>query len=123
VISRVDALAGERPANDPIATYERASARDFAGEQAAAEDSYRRAFALGLRTADRRRAVEATVQLASPLRLLGHPDEAVFVIDHIDVQVLEEERDWLAAFRSLPYSTPAAPKTPPAVPCRPSRCT
>ncbi|HEY7077618.1 MAG TPA: tetratricopeptide repeat protein [Solirubrobacteraceae bacterium] len=100
-ISQIDALASERPADDPIATYERACARDFAGEEAEAEALYRRALALGLRTVDRRRTVEATVQLASTLRLLNRPEEAIFVIDRIDVQVLEDERDWLAAFRSL----------------------
>jgi tetratricopeptide (TPR) repeat protein len=101
VISAIDALAGERSVDDPVAVYERASARDFAGREAEAEALYRRALSLGLADADRRRGVEATVQLSSTLRLLGRPDEAVAVIDEVPVEVLDDDRDWLVAFRAL----------------------
>jgi hypothetical protein len=101
VVSRIDALADERPVDDPVALYERASARDFAGRAAEAELLYRRALSLGLADADRRRAVEATVQLASTLRLLERPGEAVAVIDGARVQALAEEQDWLRAFKAL----------------------
>ncbi len=43
VISQIDALADKRPGDDPVALYERASARDFADRQAEAEPLYRQA--------------------------------------------------------------------------------
>lgn len=101
VITEIDALASERSADDPVALYERASARDFADRAAEAETLYRRALSLGLPDVDRRRTVEATVQLASTLRLLGRPEDAVAVVDGVPVEVLDDELDWLAAFRSL----------------------
>jgi hypothetical protein len=101
VISQIDALVDERPVDDPVAVYERASARDFAGREAEAAPLYRRSLSLGLADADRRRAVQATVQLASTLRLLGRPGEALDAIDGAHVDLLDEERDWLTAFRAL----------------------
>ena len=62
---------------------------------------YKRALSLGLAEADRRRTVEATVQLASTLRLLGRWDEAVAVVDQVPVEVMDDEQDWLSAFKAL----------------------
>lgn len=101
VVTTIDALAKERPVDDPVALHERASARDFAGRESEAEQPYRRALALGLADVDRRRAVEATVQLASTLRLLGRPGEALEVLDQAPEDLRPEEHDWLTAFRVL----------------------
>lgn len=101
VIRRIDALADERAVDEPVALFERASARDFVGATSEAEMLYRRALSAGLGQRDRRRAVEATVQLASSLRLLGRSAEALDVIDTIEVEVGDEELDWLSAFRAL----------------------
>ena len=101
VVSAIDTLANERPADDPVAAYERASARDYAGREQEAEALYRSALSLGLAEADRRRTLEATVQLASTLRLLGRCDEAVAVLDQVPVEVMDDERDWLSAFKAL----------------------
>ncbi|MBQ9917465.1 MAG: tetratricopeptide repeat protein [Microbacterium sp.] len=73
VIERIDALAGERPEDDPVALFERAGARDSAGLEADAEVLYRRALAGGL---DDERRTQATIQLASTIRNLGKIDEA-----------------------------------------------
>jgi Tetratrico peptide repeat len=81
LLHAMDALAAERPPGDPVAIYERASARDFAGRESDAEVLYREALAGGLAHVDERRAVEARVQLASTLRLLGRPPEAVSVLE------------------------------------------
>ncbi|MFF0910171.1 tetratricopeptide repeat protein [Microbacterium enclense] len=73
VVARIDALAAERPADDPVVLFERAGARDSAGLEAEAEELYRRALALGL---DHERRTRATIQLASTIRNLGKTDEA-----------------------------------------------
>lgn len=77
VIERMDALAAERPEDDPRAIFERAGARDFAGAEVDAEPLYRRALALGLTEPHRAHAV---IQLASTLRNLGRADESVVML-------------------------------------------
>jgi len=73
LVPAIDALAAERPADDPAAAYERASARDSVGIEGEAEPLYRVALAGDL---DERRRPQATIQLASTLRLLGRLDES-----------------------------------------------
>lgn len=73
VVERIDALASERPEDDPVALFERAGARDSAGLEAEAEVLYRRALDGGL---DDERRTRATIQLASTIRNLGKIDEA-----------------------------------------------
>ncbi|MEJ5913150.1 tetratricopeptide repeat protein [Pseudokineococcus sp. 1T1Z-3] len=79
VLQAVEALATERPPRDPAALFERASAHDYAGQEAYAEGLYRQALGAGL-TGDRR--AQAVIQLASTLRLLGRPGEAVDLLEH-----------------------------------------
>lgn len=74
VVAAVEALTAERPAGDPAACYELASAYDYAGREAAAEPLYRQALEAGL-TGERRSS--ALIQIASTLRNLGRPAEAV----------------------------------------------
>jgi tetratricopeptide (TPR) repeat protein len=97
-ISRVDALAAERPASDPAAAFEAASARDFADREAEAEPLYRRAMSLGLREPRKSRAV---IQLASTLRNLGRPTEAIAILqdgfsDAADHPLADAARAFLA---------------------------
>jgi thioredoxin-like negative regulator of GroEL len=73
VVERIDALASERPEDDPVALFERAGARDSAGLEVEAEVLYRRALDGGL---DDERRTRATIQLASTIRNLGKIDEA-----------------------------------------------
>ncbi len=97
VVRRIDALASELPADDPIALFERAGARDSAGREAEAEALYREALAHGL-SASRR--VQAHIQLASTIRNLGRPLEAVELLDAIEPEA-GELRDAVVAFRAL----------------------
>lgn len=74
VIDRIDELVAERPADDAVAKFEAAGARDSAGLESQAEPLYRQALALGLPESQR---AQATIQLASTLRNLGRLDEAI----------------------------------------------
>ncbi|PWC04475.1 tetratricopeptide repeat protein [Agromyces badenianii] len=96
VIRRIDALAEER-AEHPIALFERAGARDSAGREAEAEELYRRALERGLDGSER---VQAHVQLASTIRNLGRPLEAIALLDAIESDA-GELRDAVVAFRAL----------------------
>ena len=97
VIRRIDALADERPPGDPIALFERAGARDAAGLEAEAEHLYREALERGLDGSER---VQAHIQLASTIRNLGRPLEAVRLLDAIEPEA-GELRDAVVAFRAL----------------------
>ncbi|GAA1524476.1 tetratricopeptide (TPR) repeat protein [Microbacterium ginsengiterrae] len=81
-IRAIDALALERAADDPVALFERAGARDSAGAELAAKALYRQALDGGL---DEERRVRATIQLASTLRNLGEIEESL--------RMLREEHD------------------------------
>ncbi|GAB2474712.1 tetratricopeptide repeat protein [Jatrophihabitans fulvus] len=93
VVADVRALVDERP-DDAAARFEWASALDFAGREGEAEPEYRAALASPDLDADRRG--QATVQLASTLRNLGRPDEALALLT--DVPGLP---DAITAFRAL----------------------
>ncbi|MCU1405725.1 MAG: hypothetical protein JWQ43_2028 [Glaciihabitans sp.] len=77
VLARIDALVAERPATDPRATFEAASARDYADREVEAEPLYRAALSLGLSEPTKGRAM---IQLASTLRNLSRPEEAIDVL-------------------------------------------
>lgn len=74
------ALLDERPADDPLALYERASMHDSLGEEAEAVPLYRAAIP-GL---DPDRRARATIQLASSLRVLGDPSGAIALLSTFD---------------------------------------
>jgi tetratricopeptide (TPR) repeat protein len=74
LLATVTALAAERPAGDAASAFERASALDHVGREQDAEALYRHALAAGLDDHHRQRAV---IQLASTVRNLGRPEEAV----------------------------------------------
>lgn len=76
--ARIRALAAERPDGDAAALFEMAAAHDSTGEPQEAEPRYRRALEAGLTGLRRRRAV---IQLASTLRVLGHPREGVELLE------------------------------------------
>ena len=77
VVRAIDELAGEVPADDAIALFERAGARDSAGDESGAEPLYRRALEVGL---DEERRTRAVIQLASTIRNLGKTDEALAML-------------------------------------------
>jgi hypothetical protein len=97
VIRRIDALAAERPPGDPVALFERAGARDSAGLESAAEPLYREALESGLGGSER---VQAHIQLASTIRNLGRPSEAIALLDAIEPDA-GDLRDAVVAFRAL----------------------
>ncbi len=78
VVAAIEELAAERPAGDPAAAHELASAHDYAGRASSAEPLYRRALHAGLTGQRRSRAL---IQLASTLRNLGRATEAVDLLD------------------------------------------
>lgn len=76
-LQAIDALVAERADDDPVALFEAAGARDFAGREAEAEPLYRAALANGLAEPERGHAI---VQLASTLRNLDRPDESLALL-------------------------------------------
>lgn len=74
VPAAVTALVGERAEQDGVGLFELASAYDFAGLEAEAEQCYKAALAAGL---DDYRRPRAVVQLASTMRNRGQPAESV----------------------------------------------
>lgn len=97
VIERIDLLVAELPADDPRGPFEAAGARDSAGLEAEAEPRYRRALELGL---SGRARVEAHVQLASTVRNLGRPEEALVLLDGVGDDA-GDLADAVEAFRAL----------------------
>ena len=98
-IAEIDALAGQRPADDAVALFERAGARDSAGHEAAAEPLYRAALEAGL---DEELRPQAVIQLASTLRNLGKLDEALRLLqDEYEGAPDSPMRDAAAAFYAL----------------------
>lgn len=97
-VERLDALAGELPAGDPIGLFERASAQDSLGHEASAEPLYRHALAGGLTGTRRRRA---TIQLASTLRNLGQIDESIAMLEAERTMPPDDLDDAVAAFLAL----------------------
>jgi hypothetical protein len=72
--ARIDALAGELPADDPVGLFERGCANDSTGRPDVAVPLYDEALERGLEGIRRRRAV---IQMASSLRNLGEPQRSV----------------------------------------------
>ena len=88
-VADIQRLADERPPGDAAALFEMGSAQDSTGHPELAVPLYRAALAAGLTGLRRRRA---TIQLASSLRVLGHPQEAVDLL-HAEVNASSDELD------------------------------
>lgn len=108
VIVRIDELAAARPADDAVALFERAGARDSAGIEAEAEVLYRRALEIGL---DDARRTRATIQLAGTIRNLGKTEESLAILQ---AEYEREPRgplhDAAAAFYALALVSSGAPE-------------
>ena len=76
-VRRIEALAGELPADDAVADFERACAQDSTGHSDRAVPLYRSALETGLTGIRRRRAV---IQLSSSLRNVGRSQESVALL-------------------------------------------
>ena len=97
-LAQIQALAAERPADDPAALFERACGHDSIGEGEKAEPLYRAALAGGLSGIRRRRAI---IQMASTLRNLGHADESVRLLTEERAAGSDELDDAVVAFLAL----------------------
>jgi tetratricopeptide (TPR) repeat protein len=98
-LEAIDLLVAERPATDANALFEAASARDFAGREADAEPFYRAALAHGLTEPQRGQAI---IQLASTLRNLDRPVEALGVLrDFLEAEPGHPLADAAHAFSAL----------------------
>jgi tetratricopeptide (TPR) repeat protein len=83
LVQAIDALADERSRDDGLALFERACARDTAGDEAEAERYYR--AALLTQDLDAYRRSRAVIQLASTLRILGRLQESEqLLIEELD---------------------------------------
>ncbi|MFP2923827.1 tetratricopeptide repeat protein [Pyxidicoccus sp. 3LG] len=76
-VRRVDALAAELPPGSAIGLFERGSALDSTGHPERAVPLYAAALDAGLAGERRRRAV---IQMASSLRSLGKPEDALTLL-------------------------------------------
>lgn len=94
-IVAAQALAEQFPA-DPRATFEYAGSLDAAGREAEAVEHYEAALAAGLPEPHRHRA---RVQLASSLRNLDRPVEAIAILDQLAQE--RPESAAIIAFRAL----------------------
>lgn len=77
LVGRVDALVAELPPGSAIGLFERAGAFDSTGDPDRAVPLYRAALDAGLAGERRRRAV---IQMASSLRNLGNPQDALSLL-------------------------------------------
>ena len=97
-IARIDALVTELPAGSAVALFERACAQDSTGHPDRAVPLYRAALDAGVTGIRRRRAV---IQMASSLRNLGDPAEAVRLLTRELEQPSDELDGAVRAFLAL----------------------
>jgi len=110
VLRRIDALVAERTADapestatDPVALFELASARDYAGREADAAPLYQAALDGDLTEPLRGQAV---IQLASTLRNLGRADEAIAMLQQaFGAEPQHPLADAARAFLALCYAS------------------
>lgn len=98
LVVRVDALVAELPPGSAIGLFERAGAFDSTGDPDRAVPLYRAALDAGLAGERRRRAV---IQMASSLRNLGNPQDALSLLS-AEADAPSDELDGaVATFLSL----------------------
>lgn len=85
MLTGMRALVGERPEGDAQALAEWGGVHDALDLGAQAVEPYRRALAAGLSLEEEHRV---TLQLASTLRNLGHVDESIALLEHLDAPEL-----------------------------------
>ncbi|WP_020667885.1 tetratricopeptide repeat protein [Amycolatopsis nigrescens] len=105
-VAKVEELTAELAADHPVALFELASALDSTGRGADAAPRYRQALASGLTGIRRRRA---TIQLASTLRNLGHPEQSVELLVAERTTGSDELDDAVDAFLALALADTGRP--------------
>lgn len=103
MLASMRALVDERPEGDARALAEWGGVHDALDLGAEAVATYRRALAAGLNTEEQHRV---TLQLASTLRNVGHVDEAIELLEHLDAPELG---DAPAAFLALALHSAGRP--------------
>ena len=97
-VAKIEALAAELPPGSAVALFERGCAQDSTGHPDRAVPLYRAAIDAGLAGIRRRRA---TIQMASSLRNLGNPGEAVRLLTRELEQPSDELDGAVRAFLAL----------------------
>jgi pimeloyl-ACP methyl ester carboxylesterase len=97
-LAAMEALAAELPASHPRALFERASANDSIGNEAAAAPLYRAAIDAGLEDDLHR---QATIQLASTLRNLGRADVGLALLVAEKARGSDRLDDAITLFQAL----------------------
>ena len=98
----IQELVAELPEGDAKGQFELACAQDSTGHSELAVPLYRASLAKGLSGVRRRRA---TIQLASSLRNMGNPEEALSLLEVESLQPDDELSSAVAAFRALVLSS------------------
>ncbi|WP_246002879.1 tetratricopeptide repeat protein [Nocardia tenerifensis] len=98
----IDALVAELPGDHPLGPFEQAGAWDSTGHSHRAIPLYREALARGLDPSRRR---QATIQLASSLRNIGHAAEGVELLSKELAAGSDELDDAVRAFLALCLSS------------------
>ncbi len=89
--------------DEALRMFEEAGEHDSAGREEQAEPLYRAALAAGLREPER---VQATIQLASTIRNLDRPEEALAMLEaEADGRPVDEWTPALSAFTALTLAT------------------
>lgn len=97
-VSTIDRMAAEQPVGNAIALFERGAAQDSTGNPDKAIPLYEAALDAGLVGERRRRAV---IQMASSLRNLGRPRDALDLLT-VETTVASDDLDGaVATFRAL----------------------
>ncbi|HXT34243.1 MAG TPA: tetratricopeptide repeat protein [Chloroflexota bacterium] len=97
-VARVDALAAELPPGSAVGLFERGAARDSTGHADLAVPLYGAALDAGLEGIRRRRAV---IQMASSLRNLGQPEQALALLTAETAAASDELDGAVATFLAL----------------------
>lgn len=92
-VGRIDALAAELPPGSAIGLFERGAACDSTGHSDRAVPLYRAALDAGLVGERRRRAV---IQMASSLRNLGNPQDALALLT-AEIEAASDDLDGAVA--------------------------
>lgn len=105
-ILMIDTLAATRPPGDARGMFERAGARDAAGQEHAAIPLYKAAISAGLAEHER---VQAVIQLASSYRNVGGEKQAVELLEREQANPYGSLRSETDVFLALSYYSAGQP--------------
>ena len=107
--ARIDALSAELPVGDPVASFERGAAFDSTGHPDRAVPLYRAALDAGVDAGlDPERRRRAVIQMASSIRNLGDPQQA---LDLLEAEAARPSDPLDAAVTTFPRAGAGRPGT------------